>query len=111
MDRLGEAVPDLCSGRPSPWVLGTWGGVLGASDSGKLGAFLPFLGQGGFLVTGLLTLAPSLMAPTFQEADPAGASQEALEAPQPFYPMDLEPLQEGEVKQWPKDAVILLVGD
>lgn len=87
---------------------GQWGGMLGASDSGKQGAFLPFLEQGGFPVTGFLTFASSLMAQAFQEAEPAGASQKALEA---FYPMDLEPLQEGEVKQWPKDAVILLVGD
>lgn len=48
---------------------------------------------------------------TFKRQGPDGASQEALEAPQPFHPMDLEPLQEGEVKQWPKDTVILLVWD
>lgn len=68
-------------------------------------------GAGWFFSDGPSDPVSSLMAPGFQEADPAGASQEALEAPQPFYPMDLEPLQEGEVKQWPKDAVILLVGD
>lgn len=38
-------------------------------------------------------------------------AQEALEAPQPFHPMDLESLQEGEVKQWPKGTIILLVWD
>lgn len=49
------------------------------------------------------------MAKAFEGA--GGVSQEALEAPQPFHPMDLETLQEREVKQWPKDTVILLVWD
>lgn len=77
----------------------------------QTGSLSVFPGAGWFFSDRLLTLASSLMAHAFQEADPAGASQEALEAPQPFYPVDLEPLQEGEVKQWSKDAVILLVGD
>ena len=51
------------------------------------------------------------MAQAFQEAGPGGESQETLEAPQPLHPVDPETLQEGEVKQWPKDTVVLLVWD
>ena len=51
------------------------------------------------------------MGQSFQEAGPGVGSQEVLDAPQPLYPVDLEPLQEGEVKQWPEDTIILLVWD
>lgn len=91
------------------WAVGRDAGGLRQWETGSLSAF-PGAGW-FFLAVGFLTLASSLMAQAFQEADLAGASKEALEASQPFYPMDLEPLQEGEVKQWSKDAVILLAGE
>ena len=74
------------NGRPSPWALGAWERHAGG-----------------------LRETRSVFA--FPEAEGAGTFQEALEAPQPFHPMDLESLQKGEVKQWPKDTVILLVWD
>lgn len=110
MDRLWGAVSDLYSVRPSPWALGTRGGVLGASDSVKPRASCLSWGR-WFFSDGLSD--PRLLSdgPSLSRGRPSWGIQEALEAPQPFYPMDLESLQEGEVKQWPEDAVILLVGD
>lgn len=61
------------------------------------------------LVMDLLTLSSSPDSPRLSRGRPNGVPQAALEAPQPFHPMNLKPLQEGEVEQWPKDTVILLV--
>lgn len=60
---------------------------------------------------GLLILSSPLDGPDLSRDRPKWGSQGMLDAPQPLHPMDLEPLQEGEVKQWPKDTVILLVWD
>lgn len=95
-------------GGPAQGNWESWGRMLGVRDRGRLGAFSAFPGAGWFFSD--RPTDPLLrMAKAFEGA--GGMSQEALEAPQPFHPMDLETLQEREVKQWPKDTVILLVWD
>lgn len=85
--------------------------MLRTRDREILVAFLPFWSYVVFFMMDLLTLSSPLDGPGLSRGRPRWGPQGTLDAPQPLYPMDLEPLQEGEVKQWAKDTVILLVGD